>query len=48
MISKEGSTKILNFMNPREGLSVLGCGHIGDILKMLNFFKDILIYSRAK
>ena len=32
-----GSTKILDIMTPRVGLVVLGCGHVGDILNMLNF-----------
>ena len=26
MMSKEGSTKIVNFMTPRAGILVLGCG----------------------
>ena len=41
MMTKEGSTKSVNFMTPRIGCIVLECGHIGDtcIVKMLNFFK---------
>ena len=27
MMTKEGSTKIVNFMTPRTGVLVLGCGH---------------------
>ena len=34
IMTKEGSTKIVNFMNPRAGLLVLGRGHISDIVKM--------------
>ena len=29
MMTKEGSTKIVNFMTPGAGGIVLGCGHIG-------------------
>ena len=28
MMTKEGSTKIVNFMTPEAGVFVLGCGHI--------------------
>ena len=28
MMTKEGSTKIVNFMTPGAGVLVLGCGHI--------------------
>ena len=28
MMTKEGSTKIVNFMTPGAGALVLGCGHI--------------------
>ena len=27
-MTKEGSTKIVNFMNPRTGVFVLGRGHV--------------------
>ena len=30
----EASTKIVNFMTPGPGVPVLGCGHIGHIMKM--------------
>ena len=30
MMTKEGSTKSVNFMTPRIGCTVLECGHIGD------------------
>ena len=28
MMTKEGSTKIVNFTNPVSGVLMLGCGHI--------------------
>ena len=28
MMSKEASTKIVNFMTPGAGVPVMGCGHI--------------------
>ena len=34
MITKEGSTKIVNFMTPGAGVLVLGCGHISHIVTM--------------
>ena len=37
MITKEGSTKIVNFMRPGPGVLVLGCGHISHMVKM-HFF----------
>ena len=48
MMTKEGSTKIVNFMTPREGpVLVLGCGHISHIVKMHYSFKNFLLYSQA-
>ena len=44
MMSKEASTKIVNFMTPGTGVSVMGCGHI---VKMHYFFKNLLLYSCA-
>ena len=41
---KEGSTKILNFMTPRAGVLVLGCGYMSHIVKMHYFFKNLLLY----
>ena len=44
IMTMEGSTK----MTPREGLVlVLGCGHISHIVKMHNFFPNLLLYSQA-
>ena len=44
MMTKEGSTKIVNFMT-RTPL-VLGCGHLSHIVKMHYFFKNLLLYSQ--
>ena len=46
MLTKEGSNKIVNFMNPRAGILVLGCGHVSHIVKMHYFFKNLL-FSKA-
>ena len=46
MMTKEGSTKIVTFMTPGAGVLVLGHGHISHIVKMLYFFKNILLYSQ--
>ena len=47
MMTKEGSTKILNFMIPGAGVLVLGCGYISHIVKMHYFFKNLLSNSQA-
>ena len=47
MMTKEGSTKIVNFMTPGTGVLVLGRGHISHIVKMHYFFKNLLLYSQA-
>ena len=47
MITKEGSTKIVNFLTPGAGVLVLGRGHISHIMKMHYFFKNLLLYSQA-
>ena len=39
MMTKEGSTKIVNFMTPGAGVLVLGHGHKSLIVKMHYFFK---------
>ena len=38
MMTKEGSTKIVNFMTPGAGILVLGHDHISHIVKMHYFF----------
>ena len=47
MITNEGSTKIVNFMTPGEGVLVLGCCHISHIVKMNYFFQNLFLYSEA-
>ena len=47
MMTKEGSTKIVNFMTPGAEVLVLGHGHISHIVKMHYFFKNLL-YSHAQ
>ena len=39
MMTKEGYTKIVNFMTPGAGVLVLGRGHMSHIVKMHYFFK---------
>ena len=47
IMTKEGSTKIVNFMTPRAGVLVLGCGHISHIVKMHYFLKNLHLNSHA-
>ena len=47
VMTKEGSTKIVNFMTPGAGVLVLGRGHISHIVKLHYFFKNLLLYSQA-
>ena len=37
MITKENSTKIVNFMTPRKGILLSGRGHISHIVNMHYF-----------
>ena len=39
MMTKEGSTKIVNFMTPWTGVLVLGRGHISHTVKLYYFVK---------
>ena len=39
MMTKEASTKIVNFMTPSAGVLVVWRGHISHLFKMLNFIK---------
>ena len=48
MMSKEGSTNIVNFMTPGAGVLVLGCSHINHIVKLNYFFKNRLLYPQAQ
>ena len=43
MMTKEGSTKIVNFMTTGAGVLVLGRGHRSHIVKMHYFFKNLLL-----
>ena len=47
MMTKEGSTKIVNFMTPGAGVLVLGRGHISHYENALYFFKNLLLYSQT-
>ena len=48
MMTKEGSTKIVNFMTPRAGFLVLGYGHINHkLVKVHYFLKNLLLYSHV-
>ena len=47
MMTKEGSTLIVNFMTPGAGVLALGRGHISHVVKMHYFFKNLLLYSQA-
>ena len=48
IITKEGFTKIVTFMPPRAGVLALGCCHIGHIVKIHNFFLNLLLYSGSQ
>ena len=43
MMTKEGSTKIVNNMTPGAGVLVLGHGHISHKVKMHYFFKNLIL-----
>ena len=47
MMTKEGSTQIVNFMTPGAGVLVLGGGHISHTVKMHYSIKNLLLYSQA-
>ena len=47
MMTKEWSTKIVNFMTPGLGVLVLESGDISHIVKLHYFFKNLLLYSQA-
>ena len=46
MMTKEESTKIVNFMTPGAGGLVLGRGHISHVVKM-HCFLNLFLYLRA-
>ena len=45
-MTKEGSTKTVNFMTPWAGVLVLGRGHISHRVKMYYSFEKFLLYSQ--
>ena len=45
MMSKEGTTKIVNFMTPGVGVLALGCGQISYVGKMLYSCKNLPLFS---
>ena len=47
MMSKEGSTQIVNFMNSGAGVLAVGCGQISHIVKMHYSLKNLLLCSHA-
>ena len=47
MMTKEGSTKIVNFMIPGAGIFALGRGHIRHIVRMYYSYKTLLLYPQA-
>ena len=47
MMSQEGFNKIVNFMNPRAGILVLGWGHVSDEWKYIISLK-ISFYPRHR
>ena len=48
MMTKEGSTKIVNFMTPGAKVLVLGYGHESHIVKIHYFNKNFLLYLGAQ
>ena len=46
-MTKEGSTKIVNFMIPGEEILLSWGGPNCHIVKMHYFFKNLLLYSEA-
>ena len=47
IMTREGSTKIVNFMTPGAEVLLLGRGHISHIVKLHYYFKHLLLYSQA-
>ena len=46
-LTKEGLTKIINFLTPEAGFRVQGRGHISNIVIMHYFLNNLLPYSQA-
>ena len=47
MMTKEGITKIVNFITLGAGVLVLGLGHVSHKVKMNYVFKSLLLYTQA-
>ena len=45
MMTKKGSTKIVNFMTSGTEVFVLGCVHVSYVVKMHYFFKNLLFFQ---
>ena len=45
MMTKEGSTQIVNFMTPRAGVLMLGCGHISHYTEYIFISSTLSKYS---
>ena len=45
MMTKEGCTKLVIFINSGAGVLALGCGHISHIVKMHYLKKKILFFT---
>ena len=45
MMTKEGSTQIVNFMTPWAGVLMLGCGHLSHIVNNYVLSSTPSIYS---
>ena len=48
IMTKEGSTHIMNFMTPGQLFLQNGFGHVSLIVKIHYFLKNLYIYSQAK
>ena len=47
MMTKEGSTKIVNFMAPGAGVLMQGRGHKSYIVKLLYFVDYLFLFTQA-
>ena len=48
MMTKEKSTRIVNFVSPRAGVLLLGCGHMSYSEKRIIRLKFFFLYSQAQ
>lgn len=47
-MTKEGSSKIVNFLTHGIGIVLLGCGHSGDIVKRMLIFIKMFYYTPGR